>query len=336
MARGGVNKSTVQTARLALLARGENPSIDAVRVEMGNTGSKTTIHRYLKELDETDMRRGAPQETIGEELTELVARLAQRLNEQAQEHIAQAQTAFDTRQSALQDELIATRNELADLTRRFTHQTGELEQQSMRLLATGEQLQGEQTENARLRQANQDMATRLEDKDGQIRSLEEKHVHARDALEHYRNSVKEQRDQEQRRHEGQVQQVQMELRQAQQNALMRQEEITQLNRANERLLTESRSATRELENHKDQLSKLKLEANEAMERLQQSQTRQALLDERLRSSQDEVSDLKQRVTEREQRSRVLELILIKTELALENLRKEPDTHDAPPLPPDQA
>ena len=36
-----------------ILARGEHPSIDAVRIEMGNTGSKTTIHRYLKELDES-------------------------------------------------------------------------------------------------------------------------------------------------------------------------------------------------------------------------------------------------------------------------------------------
>ncbi|WP_249746370.1 DNA-binding protein [Pseudomonas rhodesiae] len=46
MARGGINKAVVQEARQALLARGANPSIDAVRVELGNTGSKTTISRY--------------------------------------------------------------------------------------------------------------------------------------------------------------------------------------------------------------------------------------------------------------------------------------------------
>lgn len=51
MARGGINKAIVQKARESLLARGENPSIDAVRIELGNTGSKTTIHRYLKEID---------------------------------------------------------------------------------------------------------------------------------------------------------------------------------------------------------------------------------------------------------------------------------------------
>ncbi len=52
MARGGINKAVVKKARQAILARGEHPSIDAVRIEMGNTGSKTTIHRYLKELDD--------------------------------------------------------------------------------------------------------------------------------------------------------------------------------------------------------------------------------------------------------------------------------------------
>jgi len=336
MARGGVNKATVQTARVALIARGEHPSIDAVRVEMGNTGSKTTIHRYLKELDETDLRRGAPQETIGEELTELVARLAQRLQEQAQERIEQAQSAFDTQQRALQDELDTTRKELRELEQRCTDQTQTIDQQTVALLNTREQLQAQQTENTRLQQASQDTATRLEDKDGQIRSLEEKHVHARDTLEHYRNSVKEQRDQEQRRHEGQVQQVQMELRQAQQSALVRQEEITQLNRANERLLAESRSTSRELDAHKDQLARMTIQATGAGEQLQQAQTQRALLEERLRASHEETSELKQRLTDQEQQGRVLELILIKTELALDNLRKDLASTDEQAPPPAQS
>ena len=65
-------------------------------------------------------------------------------------------------------------------------------------------LQTEQTRNAALNQACSDFELRLNDRDEQIRSLEEKHVHARDALEHYRSAVKEQREQEQRRHEGQL------------------------------------------------------------------------------------------------------------------------------------
>jgi len=80
MARGGINKALVQKARRTILARGENPSIDAVRVELGNTGSKTTIHRYLKEMEETERgRQTAP--SLSEQLGNLVSLLAEQLRE---------------------------------------------------------------------------------------------------------------------------------------------------------------------------------------------------------------------------------------------------------------
>ena len=53
MARGGIYKSEVVRARQRLLALGRNPTIDAIRLELGNTGSKATIHRYIKEIEET-------------------------------------------------------------------------------------------------------------------------------------------------------------------------------------------------------------------------------------------------------------------------------------------
>lgn len=332
MARGGVNKAVVQTARLALIARGEHPSIDAVRIEMGNTGSKTTIHRYLRELDESDNRSGPPSADIGEELTELVARLAQRLDGQAQERVEHAQTAFDKQCAALQETLTQTEKNLAEREARLVQESEQLRVQTSALITTREQLQSEQTHNARLLQANQDLETRVQDKDGQIRSLEEKHLHARDALEHYRNAIKEQREQEQRRHEAQVQQLQMELRQAQHSAMGRQEEITQLNRDNERLLGESRNSQRELHNLQTQLGTLVNQASSTTEKLQRTEARCAVVEERLRSSQEESSGLKQRITDTEQQNRVLELILIKTELALENLRTAQAEETTIPVP----
>ncbi|HHF8696646.1 TPA: DNA-binding protein [Klebsiella pneumoniae] len=44
MRRSGIYKAEVQRARQNLLAQGRYPSIDAVRAELGDTGSKTTIH----------------------------------------------------------------------------------------------------------------------------------------------------------------------------------------------------------------------------------------------------------------------------------------------------
>ncbi|MOA29618.1 hypothetical protein D3C78_1506430 [compost metagenome] len=66
-------------------------------------------------------------------------------------------------------------------------------------------------------------------------------------MEHYRQASKEQREQEQRRHEAQAQQLQLELRQMQQTLMIKQDELTQLNRDNARLLTEARQQQKDLQ-----------------------------------------------------------------------------------------
>ena len=94
MARGGVYKSEVQKARDSLRAQGKHPSVDAVRVALGNTGSKTTIHRYLKELEEEDGQGVGAKVAVSEALQDLVGRLAARLHEEAEAAIAAATDAM--------------------------------------------------------------------------------------------------------------------------------------------------------------------------------------------------------------------------------------------------
>ena len=320
MARGGVNKAVVQIARTAILARGEHPSIDAVRIEMGNTGSKTTIHRYLKELDDADSRRGAPREQIDDELTELVARLAQRLQAQAQEPIDRAQTHYEQLKTGLQEELTGAQQAQAQLQQQLEIQSNALSQETAHLESTRSMLQTEQTRNAALNQACSDFELRLKDRDEHIRSLEEKHLHARDALEHYRSSVKEQREQDQRRHEGQLQQVQMELRQAQQSALVRQDEITQLHRDNERVLSESRALNKELNQASDQQHKLSNLNGQLNAQLSQLEGERTLLQERLRVAIQESEGLKQAHSDTLQSNTELALRAIKAEAALQSLQ----------------
>ncbi len=245
MARGGINKAVVQKAREALLARGENPTIDAVRVAMGNTGSKTTIHRYLKELEDTDQRRLAPREHLTQELGELVGRLAERLKEEGDEYVQQAQARFDLQKAALQAELDTAVKAHAALQQQFEIQAEALASESEQLTVCRTSLQTEHTRNARLTQECSDLQIRLGEKDEHIRSLEEKHQHARDALEHYRQAVKEQREQDQRRHEAQVQQAQVEVRQLQQGLIVKQDELMRLSRDNERMLVEARQARKD-------------------------------------------------------------------------------------------
>lgn len=240
MARGGINKALVQKARQAILARGEHASIDAVRAELGNTGSKTTIHRYLKELDEADHGRGTVPAALSDQLANLVAQMAVQLQDEAHAAVAQereqlAQERRDNHDRIHQLEARTQQLETscADITKQLqVAQQGLQQEQQLRQLAD--------VEVARLRQVESDQKVRLQDREGQVRSLEEKHQHARDALEHYRQAIKDQREQDQRRHEVQVQQLQLELRQLQQTLIIKQDELTQLNRDNARLLTEAR------------------------------------------------------------------------------------------------
>ncbi|GAA0264852.1 DNA-binding protein [Pseudomonas rhodesiae] len=320
MARGGINKAVVQTARLAIIARGEHPSIDAVRIEMGNTGSKTTIHRYLKELDESESRVTITEAPIDEELSELVARLAQRLKDKAQEPIDLALAQFEQEKTALHAQLQTLQDARQQLQQQFDIQAAALAEESAALQTASTSLQTEQTRNAGLSQACSDYELRLNDKDEQIRSLEDKHTHARDALEHYRSAIKEQREQEQRRHEGQLQQVQAELRQAQQSAMVRQDEITQLHRDNERLLIEHRVTAKELAALQEKLQKDQTEHRQLSEQLNRIDGERTLLQERLRVALVDSQSRQAALTEYQQANKTLELDLLKAQASIEALR----------------
>lgn len=244
MARGGINKALVMKARQSLLAKGLNPSIDAVRVELGNTGSKTTILRYLKEIESHDPRPVSSRERLGDEINALVESLVDRLIEEGGDSIAQAKADFEEQRAVLESQAAGLRAELAAAERQIAAQRSAIETQTAELTTASSSLQAELTRNAGLSQQCADLELRVREKDAHIQSLEEKHLHARAALEHYRDAVKEQREQDQRRHDSQLQQVQMELRKLQETLVVKQEESTRLNRDNERLLSDSRQHVR--------------------------------------------------------------------------------------------
>lgn len=122
-----------------------------------------------------------------------------------------------------------------------------------------------------------DLNGRLADAERHQASLEEKHKHARDALEHYGTAAKDQREQEQRRHEHQVQGLQTELKQAQLAFSLKQEELTRLNKEAAALATELGSVKQALhlerEASRNQAKKL--------EQLQAVEARAAVLEAQL-------------------------------------------------------
>ncbi|SEN82183.1 replication region DNA-binding N-term [Duganella sp. CF517] len=206
MARSGLEKSDVRKARDSLLAQSQYPSVDAVRIALGNTGSKTTIHKYLKELDEEEGAGGREKASISEALQDLVERLAARLAEEADVRIEQATNAFDAREQAhaqslqqLQSELLASREASRDLEMRLHSETADhaktraaLQTETVARRTAGQQVADlkERLEQAKLELRQQQLAVR--DKQDEINKLNQEGARQVLELSHIKQSLYEQ------------------------------------------------------------------------------------------------------------------------------------------------
>lgn len=243
MARGGINKALVRIAREALIARGVRPSIDAVRVELGNTGSKSTILRYLRELSTPEL--SPVKVALNDELTHLVASVVERVEEQARQTVSEDQTRVDEawrRHAQAQ----AQQRELIDALQEQVHR---LDSQLLEYRTREHQLQTRSNELQVTVDAQQqqlvDVQQTLSERELRVTSLSEHAEHLKTSLEHYREQQRAQREQDLERHDQQMHQLMREHRTLQATLLQKQEELAQLNRDNERLITESRMTTRQ-------------------------------------------------------------------------------------------
>ncbi|MBQ4855880.1 DNA-binding protein [Rhodanobacter sp. B2A1Ga4] len=259
MARAGLYKTEVEKARDSLIAQGKHPSVDAVRVALGNTGSKSTIHRYLKELEAEGSLAPPSGLMISDALRTLVAQLSARLAEEADTRIAEAKTQFDTATQKAAEALANQEREGRALSDRLQRTETTLQETARLHQEALAQLQDRTTQVMTLEERLAGLDARLVEQASHLQSLEQKHSQAREALEHFRQSAKEQRDAESRRHEHQVQQLQVELRQANELITAKNHEAMQLNRDNARLTElhgQSENALRALRREYDQVSKI--------------------------------------------------------------------------------
>lgn len=228
MARGGLYKSDVQKARASLLAQGKHPSVDAVRVALGNTGSKTTIHRYLKEIEAEEGQVG-DKVALSDALQDLVGRLAAQLKAEADALIEQAQARCDSQLREKQVLLDRQTTQTAELSAQLEQARADLTAERQALAQAQRQLQEGDVALAQQRERLAGLEQRLADREAHISSLEAKHSQAREALEHFRTSVREQRESEARRHEHEVQTLQVELRRATDAITAKNAELLQVN-----------------------------------------------------------------------------------------------------------
>lgn len=232
MARSGINKAQVQRARDALLARGFAPSIEAVRAELGHTGSKTTINRYLRELAEAEPQ--PPRLSLSEELQTLIHSVAARLASEAQDAVAADRARLERQQLAYHQQRAVDTARFEQLQIAHTAQTEEYRELTQRQVELNSRLHRTEGERQRMEEASRQQRQLLEERLGHIQSLETKHQQTREALNHYREQHQSQRQGELQHHAEELAQLRTEIRGLREQMAVRQEELTQLYRDLER------------------------------------------------------------------------------------------------------
>ena len=113
MSRSGLTKNMVKQARDVLISQNKYPSVDAVRIELGNTGSKSTIHKYLKELEEDGEQSIGQNLSVSETIQSLVIRLAEQLHIEANVEVEKIKETSQINEERFKEEIQALRNELS-------------------------------------------------------------------------------------------------------------------------------------------------------------------------------------------------------------------------------
>lgn len=119
MARTGLTKFDVKETRDRLVAEGKYPSVDAVRQALGNTGSKSTIHRFLKELEDAGGDAGARRDDTARALQQLVDQLADKLHADAELRLRAMRSEYEESLRLKDAQLAALREQVARLTARI-------------------------------------------------------------------------------------------------------------------------------------------------------------------------------------------------------------------------
>lgn len=299
MARSGINKALVLRAIESLIEKGKKPTIDSVRSELGDTGSKSTIHRFMSEIDEENTLKRVSKSPLSEPIGALVSRLADTLKEEANIELEEQKVLFEKASSEQTKVINKHETTIAQLEAKLLDIKSELQEANAHNQDQTEKYEKLAIVLREVKQSNEKLEILVQEKDKQIESLDEKHQHSRQSLNHYRESVKDQREQDQRNHEKLLQQSLVEIRALNQTISVKQNDITQLNKDNGRLSAEltlirKAASSTETENHKmkDTISNLTAKAESLQRQHEQSSDLLAKLPvlekeyEKLRSTND--------------------------------------------------
>ncbi len=194
MARAGITYYDVSKAAEAIKIQNQEPTVDRVREHLG-TGSKSTIAPLLKRW-RSDNGELADVSGLPNDLVEVVKALHERVQQMADQRIAQSRNEFKASNEELRKELTEARNSIVQLTDRQQDVNAQLSQ-----ITEAKALQGKSLEEVRIKlataEAQRDEAlSRTAELKESVAELKQENKDIRDHFEHYQQRTAEDRQQE--------------------------------------------------------------------------------------------------------------------------------------------
>jgi chromosome segregation ATPase len=261
MARPGVTYHEVSIIAQRLIAAGKNPTIDAIRMELG-TGSNSTLGAHLRTFKDrqSETSQIATKENIPEELIAVIKGLWERVMTQSEDKIQtiQQETAQDITQ--LRQEVQSLLQSNANWQQQFQKAKQERDAFSHEKSTLEQLLANSKIEAAGMTEKLIGLEQKVVEKQMRIDELHTQHKQTQANLEHYRTASLEQRTVDQQRFE-QQQKI------SEQTILQMNKKLTQAIEERLTLQQQCQKNIFENENLKSELNKLNAQHEITMMRL---------------------------------------------------------------------
>jgi hypothetical protein len=265
MARPGVTYHEVSIIAQRLIAAGKNPTIDAIRVELG-TGSNSTLGAHLRSFKErqTQTQQLATKESIPEELIAVIKGLWERIMTQSEEKIQaiQQETAQDIMQ--LRQEVQSLLQSNTNWQQQFQKATQERDAFAHEKSTLEQLLANSKIEAAAMTEKLSGFEQKVTEKQIRIDELHKQHKQTQANLEHYRTTSLEQRMSDQQRFEQQQKISEQTILQVNQKLNLTSQENITLEKQSQKIIFEN-------ENLKSELHKLNAQNEILISRLSDAQ-----------------------------------------------------------------
>lgn len=257
MARLGVTYQDIANAADQIVGQGKQPTIELIRNLLG-TGSTTTIANHLRQwrAEQDGSKSVAIKESLPQEFVSMMKGLWQRLQAHADSQTENAKQEYEQTNALLRHELekYKTNNQrwqkLYDV---WIKEKDELVREKLSLDQVIVALQSENVAStAKLDAQNQ----QLTEKQQRIDELHRLHKLAQENLEHFRESTRVQRLIEQEKQAQQLQQVEIMLKNTEQQLVVTHQDKAMLQKHLDKVISENAVLVKSHDDIKDRLTQL--------------------------------------------------------------------------------